>query len=380
MYIPRQRTLRLVEIQESVLPEEEYIMGISDLGYFQGVGFSMPIPFDRAYFQPKNSGFGDVTSGGLEIELTSSDGDIVLERNWDGRMEEESTLAEDSNHEAILQGYDNIGLSPQPVVSERVDRLLESMEMHTENPQLHAFLPGRFYCSRHMTSVDGVLIEVDQQDILGMTLTTFRPEDVHSFDVETGLIVDNNGEPRKVKMNLDALGKFRANLLQEIEEETDVVIGASSLAEIDYRYEVDLAAILADRVQFENLKGAYVSGASVAGRIMNLYDDVEKHGLEPVNRIYLRNNKHPRGTIVDISYRSLEGILELTDWRGIECPNEMDLGLTLRCLSFSKLAGDGEEVDIEQAILETYAFMEAQIGVRPSLEQIVTLLFSEEAD
>ena len=35
--------MRLVEIQESVLPEDEWLIGISDLGYFQGVGYSMPL-------------------------------------------------------------------------------------------------------------------------------------------------------------------------------------------------------------------------------------------------------------------------------------------------------------------------------------------------
>ena len=34
--------MRLVEIQEHVLPEDEWLIGISDLGYFKGVGYSMP--------------------------------------------------------------------------------------------------------------------------------------------------------------------------------------------------------------------------------------------------------------------------------------------------------------------------------------------------
>ena len=43
MYVPIRRSLRLVEIQESVLPEDEWLIGISDLGYFKGVGYSMPL-------------------------------------------------------------------------------------------------------------------------------------------------------------------------------------------------------------------------------------------------------------------------------------------------------------------------------------------------
>lgn len=46
MYIPSRRALRLVEIQESVLPEDEWLIGVSDLGYFKGVGYSMPIVED----------------------------------------------------------------------------------------------------------------------------------------------------------------------------------------------------------------------------------------------------------------------------------------------------------------------------------------------
>ncbi|RDE12867.1 MAG: hypothetical protein C4K49_09410, partial [Candidatus Thorarchaeota archaeon] len=45
MYIPEQRALRLIEIQESVLPEDEWLLGVSDLGYFRGMGFSMPVSF-----------------------------------------------------------------------------------------------------------------------------------------------------------------------------------------------------------------------------------------------------------------------------------------------------------------------------------------------
>jgi hypothetical protein len=46
LYVPSRRSLRLVEIQESVLPEDEWLIGISDLGYFKGVGYSMPIVND----------------------------------------------------------------------------------------------------------------------------------------------------------------------------------------------------------------------------------------------------------------------------------------------------------------------------------------------
>ncbi len=381
VYIPKQRTLRLVEIQESVLPEEEYIIGISDLGYFQGVGFSMPIPFDRDYFQAGTEDLMSKVPDDSDIEFSNHTDSIILEPQAHGNtVELQSVSTPCSEDSAILSGCDKTESSPQPLASGGEDQLLKSMEAHTETPELHAFLPGRFYCSRHMTSVDGVLIEVDQQEALGMTLTSFRPEDVHSFDVEMGLIVDTDGEPQKVKMNLDTLGKFRASLLQEVERETDVVIGATSVREIDYSYETDLAITLADKVQLEDLKRAYVSGASVAGRIMNLCDDIDKNGLRPVFRIYLRNRKHPKGTIVDLSYRSLEGILDLTDLKGIECPEEIDLGLELRRLSFSKLSGTGEEVDIEQAILEAYSFMESEIGIRPSLEEIIDLLFSQEAD
>ncbi|MHA1909790.1 MAG: hypothetical protein ACW98Y_21010, partial [Candidatus Thorarchaeota archaeon] len=47
MYIPESQTPRLIEIQFTILPEDEWLLGISDLAYFQGIGFSLPIPFDE---------------------------------------------------------------------------------------------------------------------------------------------------------------------------------------------------------------------------------------------------------------------------------------------------------------------------------------------
>jgi hypothetical protein len=45
VYVPEKRTLQLVEMLDSVLPEDEWLIGISDLTHFRGVGFSMPVSF-----------------------------------------------------------------------------------------------------------------------------------------------------------------------------------------------------------------------------------------------------------------------------------------------------------------------------------------------
>ena len=45
VYVPEKQSLQLVEIQDSVLPEDEWLIGISDMTYFRGVGFSMPLSF-----------------------------------------------------------------------------------------------------------------------------------------------------------------------------------------------------------------------------------------------------------------------------------------------------------------------------------------------
>ncbi|MFX1606879.1 MAG: hypothetical protein ACFFDD_13375 [Promethearchaeota archaeon] len=55
MYVPSRRSLRLVEIQESVLPEDEWLIGVSDLGYFKGVGYSMPLADEEAIMNDSGS-------------------------------------------------------------------------------------------------------------------------------------------------------------------------------------------------------------------------------------------------------------------------------------------------------------------------------------
>ena len=144
-YIPEERTLRLIEIQFTVLPEAEWLVGIADLSYFQGVGFSLPIPFDVEYF--------------------------TGEENQD------------------------------------VD-LLQSMAIFSDPANLHAFLPGLFYCSKQNTTVDAILVEVSEKELLGMMLSSFRPEGVRSFDIEGGVAVDESGRIHSVEMSMKSIGSF----------------------------------------------------------------------------------------------------------------------------------------------------------------------------
>ena len=119
--------MRLVEIQEHVLPEDEWLIGISDLGYFKGVGYSMP-----AMDEANEDEFGN----------------------------------------------------------------------------LYAFLPGLFYCSSQQTSVDAVLIEVTHKSVSGVMIPSFRPEDVRTFDVGSGITFDERGQIRPVEITIDTLGSF----------------------------------------------------------------------------------------------------------------------------------------------------------------------------
>ncbi|MHA2360479.1 MAG: hypothetical protein ACXAB6_00930, partial [Candidatus Thorarchaeota archaeon] len=237
-YIPEERTLRLAEIQFTVLPESEWLIGISDLGYFQGIGFSLPIPFDIEYF------------GG------------------DGNQE----------------------ITP-----------LHAMASSSESTNLYAFLPGLFYCSKENTTVDAILVEVVERNIFGMALASFRPESVRSFDIRSGLAVDDNGEIHSVEMSMETIGKFTTGLSEKIAESLKPTLdttGTLSLNDVAYTREEEIATRLAEMLPLDDLKRAYVSGAIMTGQVMTLLHDIESHGLRPRHRIYVKNQKYPEGKVV----------------------------------------------------------------------------------
>lgn len=287
MYIPSRRALRLVEIQESVLPEDEWLIGVSDLGYFKGVGYSMPVIDDSD--SPDTSG------------------------------------------------------------------------------TLYAFLPGLFYCSSQQTSVDGVLIEVTHKEIAGVMLPSFRPEDVRTFDVGRGITFDVDGNVKPVELTLETLGSFGVeSFLKDsgLKHET-----------FNYKREVQIATRLAEKIPLSELKKAYVSSSFLQTRLTKLLDDIEFFGLSPRKRIYVRNMKHPYGTVIEVSYRSLEDEIKLDSRVGINCPDNPELEKALSKLSFSKLVDSGVEIGVERAILDMLQYIRFEFEESVSRKDVLRTLF-----
>lgn len=285
MYIPSKRSLRLVEIQESVLPEDEWLIGISDLGYFQGIGYSMP------------------------------------------QTEQEMSSAKN----------------------------------------LYAFLPGLFYCSSQQTSVDAVLIEVTERIISGVTLPSFRPEDVRTFDVGGGIALKDNGEIEPIEMTIDTLGSFDA--------ESFLKDSGISHETFSYKREIQIASSLAEKIPLRELKRVYVSSSFLQARLKRLLDDLEFYELKPRNRIYVRNQKHPYGTVVGALY---SGDQEADS--GIQFPDEIDLGEEIGRLSFSKLIDEGEETTVENAVVEMRSFIETELQGSVTRKDVLKKLFEEEKE
>lgn len=318
MIIPRERTPQLVEIQLTVLPEAEWLMGLTDLTYFPGVGFSLPIPFDV------------------------------------------DCLSRSDDHEDVL---------------------LQAMMESSEYTSLYAFLPGLFYCSIQNTSVDAILVEVIQKEMLGMTLGSFRPESVRSFEIRNGLAVDESGNIHSIEMSMDTIGKFATGISTEITNALKPrpdMTETQLLKEVAYSREIEIAGCLADILPLSNLKRAYTSGAIMTGQLMMLLHDIEARGFRPRHRIYVKNHKHPEGKVVEARYRGLEGMLGTHSQLGIDCPEEVDLGMELMRLSFARMVGNGKEVNIEEAILDTLELFQTNLGTRPTKDQIIELI-SEEA-
>ncbi len=285
MYIPSRRALRLVEIQESVLPEDEWLIGVSDLGYFKGVGYSMPV-------------------------IDDSD------------------------------SPDNVG-------------------------NLYAFLPGLFYCSAQQTSVDGVLIEVSHKEIAGVMLPSFRPEDVRTFDVGKGITFDEKGGVKPVEITLDTLGSFGVeSFLKDsgLKQET-----------FNYKREMEIATRLAEMIPLSELKKAYVSSSFLQTRLTKLLDDIEFFGLSPRKRIYVRNIKHPYGTVIEVNYRGLED--EIDRGAGIDCPDNPEFEKAMNKLSFSKLVDSGVEIDVERAILDMLQYIRFEFEGSVSRNDVLRTLF-----
>jgi len=275
MYTRNENSLKLVEIQESVLPEDEWLIGISNLNYFNGIGYSMPM--------------------NLESEKTGS-------------------------------------------------------------MNLYALIPGIFYCSGQQTSVDAVLIEVTQKELFGMTLSSFRPEDVRPLDIATGMILDESGYGKTVRLSIETLGSFHS----------ESFLKDAGLSDNTFRYsrEIELAMRLSSWMPTKVLKQAYASSSFLRTRIIRLLEDIEFFGLTPRRRIYVRNQKHPFGTVVEVRYRMYDDIVTLGSERGITCPDDIDLENELSNLTFSKGIGSQSETDIESAIMDILQNIDSELEGR----------------
>ena len=280
--------MRLVEIQEHVLPEDEWLIGISDLGYFKGVGYSMP-----AMDEANEDEFGN----------------------------------------------------------------------------LYAFLPGLFYCSSQQTSVDAVLIEVTHKSVSGVMIPSFRPEDVRTFDVGSGITFDERGQIRPVEITIDTLGSFGV----------ESFLKDSGIENESFRYkkELQIASHLAEKIPLVDLKSAYVSSSFLQTRLTTLLDDIEFYGLKPRMRIYVRNRTHPSGTVVEVRYRGLADEIVFDRGTSIKILDDVDLEKELGNLSFSKMVDSGVETDIEKAVLDMLLYIRLELEGSAGHQDVLKKLFEE---
>ena len=364
------KPLKLVEIQESVLPEDEWIIGISVLDYFNGVGYSMPssMKLDRSLGQER----GFLTGGILTSDLiASSNIDDQLKISPIEYGEDDRLLSGIYKHEddplMASSGTEGQGVQIDYLHSSLlVERLLDS----NESPNLYAFLPGVFYCSSQQTSVDAVLIEVTQTQRFGMTLSSFRPEDVRVLDISKGFMFDEYGSGKSVQVTIDTLGSFQfEDFLKDSGLSTEVM---------SYSKEVELARRLSGLISFAELKKAYASSSFLRSRLVKLLDDIAFFGLAPRRRIYVRNEKHPYGSVVEVNYRGFDCVLDLGIESGISCDDEVDLEHQLNDLIFTKLMGMGIETDVEVAIMEMFQLIETGLKGKASHGEVLNALSQED--
>ena len=364
-----EHSIRLVEIQESVLPEDEWIIGISNMEYFNGIGYSMPI----ALRLDKSLGYqsGLLVGGHVTADLQASsnaDDQIVLS---DASSDDDDPLLEisykSSNDDlSSIEKKDEQGIE---IEHPQRENLITSLEKDMESLNLYAFIPGIFYCSGQQTSVDAVLIEVTQKDLFGMTISNFRPEDVRPLDISTGMILDESGYGKTVQLSLDTLGSFHSESFLRDTGRSD---GISQ-----YSKEIELAMHLSRWMPTKVLKQAYVSSSFLRNRIIRLLDDIEFFGLYPRRRVYVRNQKHPFGRIMEVGYRSYDSIIDLGVETGISCPDEFDLEMELKQLTFSKSLGQSTETDIESAIMDMFQFIDSKLKSKTEKKDVLMRLTKE---
>lgn len=372
MYVSEKRSLQLVEIQDSVLPEDEWLIGISDMTYFRGVGFSMPTAFGEYQNLQREPLISSEDSGYLiAFESVAQDSDSYA------CIIHGAALTEDSECEQIQPSStgEESGLhlvGPDELQPSRF------MRLDIEPVNLYAFLPGLFYVSNERTSVDAVLIEVTQSDMLGMTLSSFRPESVRTFDVTENPATDGRGKNTSVPTGSTALDRLNMDLTRpKTGSARERTTGSIPQRNPAYSVEIDTALRLGRTVKLEELKRVYFSGVVVPTRFAVLLADIEFKGLKPRYRVYVRNRKYPSGKVIDARYLTLDNILYLNSETGLECPEDIDVSTELSGLTFSSLGTVNKEVSIEEAIMEYYEFMLSEFGNASSSRRIAELVLSE---
>lgn len=369
MYIRNESSLKLVEIQESVLPEDEWLIGISNPNYFNGVGYSMPIGLrlDRSILPLR----GLLSGGRVTADLQqSSNIDDHVRFAEPEQVDDDPLLRTKYNPSIddllISNKREKGGLEIESLES---NMLISHLEHENESVNLYAFIPGIFYCSGQQTSVDGVLIEVTQKQLFGMTISSFRPEDVRPLDISTGIVLDENGYGKTVQLSIDTLGTFHSESFLK-----DAGISNNNL---QYSRELELAIRLSRWMSTKVLKQAYAASSFLRTRLIHLLEDIEFFGLDPRRRIFIRNEKHPFGTVIEVKYRSYESILDLGTDVGIACPDEIDLEMEFKNLTFSKLIGPGTETDVENAVMDMLHLINNSLEGKTGKKEVLRMLTRE---
>ncbi|MGY5858062.1 MAG: hypothetical protein RTU63_01735, partial [Candidatus Thorarchaeota archaeon] len=141
--------------------------------------------------------------------------------------------------------------------------------------------------------------------------------------------------------------------------------------DVQYCREIELANSLSQWLTLPVLRQAYAASSFLQTRLMKLLDDIEFFGILPRKRIYVRNEKHPYGSIIETKYQGLDGILDLSDRRGVACPDEVDLEMQLQTLTFSKMLGIGTETDVEGAIMDLTSLIAEELGEKTSKNEVL---------
>jgi hypothetical protein len=183
------------------------------------------------------------------------------------------------------------------------------------------------------------------------------------------MTLSESGDLEPVDITLDSLGSFGV--------ESFVKDSGLSHKALNFKREMQIATHLAERIPLTELKKAYVSSSFLRTRLTKLLDDIEFFGLSPRRRIYVRNRKHPYGSVIDVKYPGLGDNLDVDTGAGVIFPDEPELEGEINKLSFSKLVDSGVEIDVERAILDMLLYIRFEFEGSTSHGAVLQALFEE---